>query len=258
MKANKKQLILLGAAITIGVSCLALNGIIQLGKTVQAEENPAATEEIIQLTNTYRQSLGLNDLSVNPRLTQAAIDRAKDILAKQYFGHVSPDGRKFSDWVKDVDYKYFYVGENLAIDFNNSQDVFEAWLKSAGHRQNLERREYQEIGVASLQGEFKDRPTSVVVQLFGSRVMGANELALPDTAGVDNYFPVSRGWPIEQVLVAINFCRWWLNCLIIIIVVLLLLTFLQPPSNNKKNIQKPSAKLNQPKVKVSKAKRLRL
>ncbi|MFA6228326.1 MAG: CAP domain-containing protein [Patescibacteria group bacterium] len=261
MKANKKQLILLGAAIAIGVGYLALSGVMRLGKAVQAEENPAAAQEIVQLTNTYRQSLELNDLSVNPRLTQAAIDRAKDILAKQYFGHISPDGKKFSDWVKDTGYKYFYVGENLAIDFNNSQEVFEAWLKSDGHRQNLERGEYQEIGVASLRGEFKNQPTSVVVQLFGSRVLGANELNLPNTAGADNYFPVARSWSIERVLMAIDFFRWWLNCLIVIIVLLLLLTFLQTPPKDKKIIQKkiiqkPSANLDRPKARIIKAKKI--
>lgn len=258
MKANKKQLILLGAAIIIGVGYLAADAILRLGQAVQAEENPAATEEIVQLTNTYRQGLGLNSLSVNPRLTQAAIDRARDILAKQYFNHVSPDGRKFSDWVKDVGYKYFYVGENLAIDFNNSQEVFEAWLKSDGHRQNLERPEYQEIGVASLQGEFNNRPTAVVVQLFGSRVLGATELAAAAAYGVDDYFPASRAWSSERILAAARLCRLWLGWLIIIVTLLVLLVFLQGSAptkpSGKKFIKKSSAEFRSPKIKTTKNK----
>ncbi|MFA6593870.1 MAG: CAP domain-containing protein [Candidatus Buchananbacteria bacterium] len=258
MKANKKQLILLGAAIIIGVGYLAADAILRLGQAVQAEENPAATEEIVQLTNTYRQGLGLNSLSVNPRLTQAAIDRARDILAKQYFNHVSPDGRKFSDWVKDVGYKYFYVGENLAIDFNNSQEVFEAWLKSDGHRQNLERPEYQEIGVASLQGEFNNRPTAVVVQLFGSRVLGATELAAAAAYGVDDYFPASRAWSGERILAAARLCRLWLGWLIIIVTLLVLLVFLQGSApakpSSKKFIKKSSTESRSPKIKTIKNK----
>lgn len=135
----------------------------------------AGADKLIQLTNEYRRDNNLNTLTVNPRLTQAAVNKAKDILAKQYFSHTSPDGRKFSDWIKDVNYSYFYVGENLAIDFTNPQDVFAAWLNSPKHKENIVRPEFQEIGIADISGEFEGHQTQVVVQLFGSRVLGASE-----------------------------------------------------------------------------------
>jgi len=135
----------------------------------------SAANELIQLTNTYRRGLGLTELAINPRLTQAAVNKAKNLLAEQYFSHTSPAGKKFSDWVREVNYAYFYVGENLAIDFNNPQEVFEAWLESPKHKENIERKEFQEIGIADLKGRFEGRETEVVVQLFGSRVLGANE-----------------------------------------------------------------------------------
>ena len=149
----------------------------------------AAAFELIRLTNEYRQKLGLGALAINPRLTQAAVNKAKDILSHQYFSHTSPEGRKFSDWVKDVNYAYFYVGENLAIDFPNSQEAFDAWLGSPKHKENIERSEYQEIGIADLKGEFEGRETNVIVQLFGSRVLGADEQSSGAAAGqAGNYF----------------------------------------------------------------------
>ena len=177
--------------------------VLQLGGQGQAEE-------IISLTNQYRVNLGLSQLTANPRLTQAAVNKANDILAKQYFNHTSPDGKRFSQWIKDSGYSYFYVGENLAIDFNNSQDLFDAWIKSEGHRENIERPEFQEIGVASLHGKFKDRTTDVVVQLFGARVMGASENSghneTQDDAdaplSVDNYFSGKTGKDIGEPLEA--------------------------------------------------------
>ena len=276
MKQAEKKLLLTIAAVIAAVGYFVFGAILWLNNPAQAKTDSAAAGEIIQLTNTYRHGLGLSELTINPRLTQAAIDRAKDILAKQYFNHTTPDGRRFSDFVKEVNYKYFYVGENLAIDFSNSQDIFDAWLKSDSHRQNLERKEYQEIGVASLQGEFENRDTNIVVQLFGSRVLGANELSLATAYGVDNYFS-SGGLSSDRTLRAISFCRVWLNWLLVIILLLLGLVFLQqttPPvqpsvqqnkksptgnsrSRTSKTVKKPKAKQQstQPKSRDTKRKR---
>lgn len=158
------------------------------GGTVEIGNDAAL--ELIQLTNAYRRGLGLNELAVNPRLTQAAINKAKNLLAEQYFSHTSPSGKKFSDWIKEVNYAYFYVGENLAIDFANPQEVFDAWLASPKHKENIEREEFQEIGIADVQGQFDGRETNVVVQLFGSRVLGENELSASssDLPLAKNYF----------------------------------------------------------------------
>lgn len=176
-------------------------------KNVETTGGNEAANTLIQLTNAYRRGLGLSELAINPRLTQAAINKAKDILAKQYFNHTSPEGKKFSDWIKEVNYSYFYVGENLAIDFNNPQDVFDAWLASPAHKQNIERQEFQEIGLADLSGEFNQRNTSVVVQLFGSRVLGENETTAGSTQRplIDNYYPESaEGVKINNLLKQIN------------------------------------------------------
>lgn len=215
LKETEKILIisavfLLTARLTIG-SMELINGIVsaQEFKVLQTGGQSQA-EEIIGLTNQYRINLGLSQLTANPRLTQAAVNKANDILAKQYFSHTSPDGKRFSQWIKDSGYSYFYVGENLAIDFDNSQDLFDAWIKSEGHRKNIERPEFQEIGVASLHGKFKDRATDVVVQLFGARVMGASESSghgdRQNDPGaplsVDNYFSGKTGRGIGEPLEA--------------------------------------------------------
>ncbi len=167
----------------------------------QPEEN--ITPKILELTNDHRVKLGLSPLEVNPRLTQAAFNKAKDIITNQYFNHTSPDGKKFSDWIKEVNYKYFYVGENLAIDFDSPEEIFEAWLKSPKHKENIERPEFQEIGLATIKGKFKSRETIVVVQLFGSRVLGINENNLNnDIPLTNNYFyePSSNYLEIEKTV----------------------------------------------------------
>jgi uncharacterized protein YkwD len=187
----------------------------------------AGAQTLIDLTNAYRQGLDLPQLIVNSRLTQAAVNKAKNILAEQYFSHTSPEGKKFSDWIKEVNYAYFYVGENLAIDFSSPQDTFSAWLNSPTHKANIVRPEFQEIGVADLTGKFNGRETSVVVQIFGSRVLGANEA----TAGIDNvttnvddYFAQPS---VQETLIKfLESMNGWLNYLLFGAIILLILSWL--------------------------------
>lgn len=194
-----------------------------------------AAAELVQLTNTYRKGLGLSELAVNPRLTQAAINKAKDLLSKQYFSHTSPSGRRFSDWVKDVNYAYFYVGENLAMDFDTPQEIFDAWLKSPKHRENIERSEFQEIGIADLKGKFADRETSMVVQLFGSRVLGANEMSDASASPnmISNYFgSASADNGYSKYFGLINN---YLNYILFAAIMMLIFTIVIRKSRNKKS-----------------------
>lgn len=229
--------ILLFCGIFLLIAKTALAGVLfwEELKNPQVEISPAyggaQAEEVINLTNQYRLDHDLSQLLPNPRLTQAAINKAKDILSRNYFSHTSPEGRRFSYWIKESGYPYFYAGENLAIDFYNSEELFEAWIKSDRHRENIEREGFQEIGVASLGGVFENRKTNVVVQLFGTRVLGESEISGYDR----NYQPVAEN-PItnDQKFIDIRgltyksliFLKQYVDATIVTVACLLLLTFL--------------------------------
>ncbi len=138
-------------------------------------------EEIIALTNKEREQSGLNSLTANQLLTQAAIEKGKAILESQTFQHSIGD-RKFSSWVRDAGYNYSYTGENLAIDFTASQDIIEAWKNSPLHKKNLLSSHYQEIGVSVIDGKFQNQNTAVVVQIFGSPAAGSASPLSQNTA----------------------------------------------------------------------------
>lgn len=203
----------------------------------------AGAARLVELTNEYRLESGLQPLTVNPRLTQAAVNKAKDILAKQYFNHTSPDGRKFSDWIKDVNYDYFYVGENLAIDFTKPQDIFTAWLNSPKHKENIIRPEFQEIGIADISGEFENHPTQIVVQLFGSRVLGVSETSTPSStratttkaiAGVGlNGSTGSMKSGATNYLELFKNADFWLTWIILTVVLMLLLALFKSKRSKK-------------------------
>ncbi len=128
--------------------------------------------------NRTRQSLGLVPLIVNEKLNQAAQLKAENMIQNNYFNHTSPTGVTPWFWFKQVGYNYKYAGENLAVGFFESQQVYEAWLNSPSHRANIINPNYTEVGTAVLPG-FDQNNTIVVVQIFGTQlpvkqVIGSN------------------------------------------------------------------------------------
>ena len=123
--------------------------------------------DLIELLNNDRRVLGINPLVENNKLNEAALSKARDMVQNNYFAHQSPQGIKPWFWFKNAGYSYKYAGENLAIGFINSLDVFNAWINSPLHKANMINPNYEEVGTAVLDG-FGDNNTFVVVQLFGS------------------------------------------------------------------------------------------
>jgi len=119
------------------------------------------------LTNQKRQSQNLSVLTQNFQLDKVATLRAQDMAQKGYFSHVSPDGKPPWYWFNLVGYKYEFAGENLAVDFTDSEDVTLAWMNSPTHRANILKDVYTEIGTGIATGTFQGRPTVFVAQVFG-------------------------------------------------------------------------------------------
>ncbi|MCX6721727.1 MAG: CAP domain-containing protein [Candidatus Staskawiczbacteria bacterium] len=117
--------------------------------------------------NQTRQSMGLGILTENEKLNQAAQLKAQNMVQDQYFNHTSPNGVTPWFWFLKAGYSYHYAGENLAIGFYDSQEVYNAWLNSPSHKANITNPNYTEVGTAVLNG-FGGGNTIVVVQEFAS------------------------------------------------------------------------------------------
>jgi len=100
---------------------------------------------LVELTNKEREAVSLKSLTENELLNKAATMKATDMATKGYFAHVSPDGKKPWNWLQAVEYKYQYAGENLAVNFKDSEDVTLAWMNSPTHNANIVKAEYTEI-----------------------------------------------------------------------------------------------------------------
>lgn len=123
---------------------------------------------IVELTNEERINLNVSELQHSEILDKAAMLKAQDMFRNQYFAHSSPSGVNPWYWFEQAGYEYEYAGENLAIGFLEPEEVYDGWVNSFSHHQNLVNPNYNEIGVAVLTGIFKGSRTTIVVQLFGT------------------------------------------------------------------------------------------
>lgn len=123
---------------------------------------------LIDLANETRLKYGETPLVRNQLLEEASRLKAEDMATYQYFAHNSPTGVTPWYWMKKAGYDFLYAGENLAVDFTQSQDVNDAWLKSPTHRANILNSKFKEIGISVKEGMIDGHNTIYVVQMFGT------------------------------------------------------------------------------------------
>ncbi len=135
-----------------------------------------AAEKILEATNRERASAGLKPITAEKRLSDAASEKISDMIAKNYFAHVSPDGKGAGEWVKDAGYRYILIGENLAMgNFKDEEDLVAAWMASPGHRANILNPKFKEIGIAAKKGTIEGSSALIAVQIFGLPVSACPE-----------------------------------------------------------------------------------
>lgn len=134
-------------------------------------------EEVITLTNDQRQANGLQPVKMDPELNIAASQKAADMFARDYWAHVSPIGTQPWYFITNSGYSYRYAGENLARDFSSPQSVIQAWMDSPSHRDNLLNPKYQDIGLAVVDGKLGGRETTLVVQMFGTKLSAPSDIS---------------------------------------------------------------------------------
>jgi uncharacterized protein YkwD len=140
-----------------------------LDRFVKPSQETLDLNKVIYETNVARVKNKLTELKENKILNLSAEKKVKDILENQYFEHVSPDGVGIDKLSKEVGYEYILIGENLAMGgFKDEKALVDAWMGSFGHRKNVLKSNYTELGVAISKGIFKGEEVWVAVQHFGT------------------------------------------------------------------------------------------
>jgi uncharacterized protein YkwD len=104
----------------------------------------------VMLMNEHRISLGLSPLVWDRRAAAVAQAHSRDMFDRHYFSHTSPDGRSTWDRLAARGVTYSQAGENIAWGQRTGRAVLTAWLRSPGHRANIERGSFTRHGVGKV------------------------------------------------------------------------------------------------------------
>lgn len=163
MKKKYVICILVIIAFQIGF-CLAI--LLSLKKEQSYKKVNLAPESIIEATNALRISHGKKSLSNNILLTNVAQKRAEKIISNGSFSHSIPGEKTAWDLLRQNGYEYSFAAENLAIHYNNVNDLMNAWLASPKHKDNLLNPESTEIGIAVVPLRQSLHYSHVIVQIM--------------------------------------------------------------------------------------------
>jgi uncharacterized protein YkwD len=161
-------------AIALGIALLApLSASAESRRLPQTEGTEISAESIVAAMNAERRQRGLGELRLDSRLNAAATDRARDMFAKSYFNHISPDGTQPFVWVKNHHYRYATIGENLADGYRNARAVVDGWMRSPGHRANVLGTSFEDVGLSIVRGSPTRRTNGyTVVALYAHEAAG--------------------------------------------------------------------------------------
>lgn len=161
-----------------------------------------SAQRIIALTNEVREQYNLPLVQEDLLLNKAAQEKAEDMFKNKYFGHFSPTGVSPWYWIDQSGYDYYYAGENLAMNFLDTEEVIKGWLNSPSHRENLLNKDYKDMGIAVVSGDFNNEGINriLVVQMFGSKAKSSVPVAMAQAPPIDE--PLIQEEPEEEIIVA--------------------------------------------------------
>jgi uncharacterized protein YkwD len=133
---------------------------------------------LLCLTNLHRVRNGLAALERDTRLGAAARGHSADMVARNYFDHVTPEGAGPSQRAQAAGYPGG-AGENIAANGNGSAfSLFDQWRNSAGHNQNMLTAGYVAAGFGVARG-FPGPGAGVTgTQMFGFMAANSGDTGL--------------------------------------------------------------------------------
>ena len=111
-------------------------------------ETKLDVEQAKLLINAYRKQHGLKPVDVNPQLTTAAKDHARDLAKWDRISHYGSDGSNPWDRVKRSGYNPKVAAENVGTGQATIDEVFKGWRESDGHNKNLLLPDATQMGIA--------------------------------------------------------------------------------------------------------------
>ncbi len=143
-----------------------------------AENLELINDAILCLHNQIRAEKGLPLLRENARLRKAALGHSNTMVNEGYFDHTSPNGDTFVDRILSARYAKrndaWTLGENLAWgtgDLSTPTGIMQSWMNSSGHKANILKKAYREVGIGIRLGVPSDSGVGATVSAeFGAKL----------------------------------------------------------------------------------------
>lgn len=113
--------------------------------------DPEAEKEMLKLVNIEREKQGLEPVEYNSALEDVARAHSKDMFARGYFSHYTPEGASPFDRMEEYGITYGYAGENLALAPTTSL-AMQGLMNSPGHRANILSPNFTKLGIGVIDG----------------------------------------------------------------------------------------------------------
>lgn len=135
------------AVLALGV--LANTIITRTNHNVLGYATNISSSVLLAETNAVRGAHNQPALEIDANLNAAAQAKANDMAKRNYWSHITPDGKQPWMFVESAGYEYAAAGENLAYGFGSSDQVVAAWMNSTEHRANILNSAYRDVGFAT-------------------------------------------------------------------------------------------------------------
>jgi uncharacterized protein YkwD len=146
----------------------------RIGKSARARVK--ARRAVLCLLNRERRKRGLKRLRSQQRLFKASFRHSRAMVKRRFFSHVQPGGVGLLTRLTRTHYlpsSSWFVGENIAWgrgSFDSPLSMVRAWMHSTGHRANILRPAFRQIGIGIYRGVPTGRRTGATYTTdFGFR-----------------------------------------------------------------------------------------
>ena len=112
-----------------------------------ATQNMAYYNEVLALVNEIRAEAGVQPLTLDTTLCQAATMRSLEMNYSQQFSHTRPSGETCFSVFHTYGIGYGTAGENIAAGQRTPESVVNAWENSQGHYENMINANFNKLGV---------------------------------------------------------------------------------------------------------------
>jgi len=118
-------------------------------RVADARPRPDLEVRMLELVNAERAREGLKPLAADPEAAEVARAHSRDMLARGYFSHYSPEGGTLSERLRKGGVRYLLAGENLAY-AQTLPRAHQGLMNSPGHRANILKPQFGRVGIGVL------------------------------------------------------------------------------------------------------------